>query len=625
MSPSFERRNEITRGSCMNREIVDTIIAAGHSNLVSRFRAVARAFPDKLAVMRLIRGEVEAESLTFAELDRRARSLAAQFQQRRAQGSRAIMLFENGVECVYAFLGCTYARVIAAPMPAPVSGKVERYLARVRNVIADGGIRYVLTTETLAQRLREAASRMEGFERLEWLIVDQMEDRSAEWVEETVAESSVAYLQYTSGSTASPKGVMVTHRNLVTLIDYNGMVLGHRSAGTQAVCWMPYFHDYGLIEGLLMPLTHGMSVYIMSPYDFVQNPARWLEVIHRYRASHSSGPNFAFDLCSRKSSAEQRSRLDLSCWHRATCGGEPIRSSTMKKFIETFAPCRFSPTALVPVWGLAEATLVVTLAKSGVTYYELDSTELQNHRVRPPVGNARVTTLVGCGEVTPGPWNIDVRIVNPDTRGLMPPGEVGEIWVRGDVVAQGYWNRPAETEATFHGEIKGVPGRYYLRTGDLGFMDGRELVFTGRHKDLIIVEGRNHYPQEIEKTAENSYRALRPGCSIAFSIDLEGPVRVVLVCELNNTHYLRESGMNERAGGIPVTRSELEAAVRREVAEEHHVRLHDIVIVPTGAIPKTTSGKLQRSACKVQYLNGTLPLYGLEMAQAPSFSAGHAA
>jgi acyl-CoA synthetase (AMP-forming)/AMP-acid ligase II len=577
---------------------------AGHSDLLSLFRSAARAWPEKLAVTHLVHGEEPGKSLTFAELDQRARSLAAHFQLLRGQGERAIMLVENGVESVYGFLGCVYARVIAVPMPAPMSGKVERYLPRVRNVIRDGGIRFVLTTALLAHKLRDVADRMEGLDRLEWLIVDELPDFSQRWVEEAVHESAVAYLQYTSGSTAAPKGVMVTHRNLTRLIEYNGTLLGHNTAGTKAVCWMPYFHDYGLIVGLLVPLAHGMPVYIMTPFDFVQNPMRWLNAIHRYRASHSDGPNFAFDLCARKSTARQRGHLDLSCWHRASCAGEPIRSSSMKHFIETYAPHGFTPAALAPSWGLAEATLLVTLAEGGVKYYELDAAQLENHRVTPSAPGARSRTLVSCGQVGSGPWEIEVQIVNPDTLEVVAPGEVGEIWVGGDLVTKGYWNRPAETEKAFYAQIRGIADKYFLRSGDLGFRDGRELVFTGRRKDLIIVEGRNHYPQDIEKAAEKSHPALRPGCSIAFSVDSEGPVQVVLVCELSRDYCLR--GQTAAPSDIQVARKELEAAIRREVSEEHQIRVHDIVVIPTNTIPKTSSGKLQRSGCKARYLDGSL-------------------
>ena len=577
---------------------------ARHSDLLSLFRSIASALPENLAVTHLVRGEEPGTSLTFAELDQRARSLAAHFQRLRGQGERAIMLVENGVESVYAFLGCVYGRVIAVPMPAPMVGKVERYLPRVRNVIRDGGIRFVLTTALLAHKLRDVADRMEGLDCLEWLIVDELPDFSQRWVQEAVQGSDLVYLQYTSGSTSAPKGVMVTHRNLTKLIEYNGTMLEYNTAGTQAVCWMPYFHDYGLIEGLLVPLAYGMPVYIMTPLDFAQDPMRWLNAIHRYRASHSAGPNFAFDLCARKSTPQQRSRLDLSCLHRASCAAEPIRSSSMKRFIEAYAPHGFAPTALAPAWGLAEATLLVTLAEGGVKYYELDAAQLEHHRVKPSAPQARSRMLVGCGQVGLGPWEIEVQIVNSDTLEVVPSGEVGEIWVGGDLVTKGYWNRPAETENIFHAQIRGIADKYYLRSGDLGFMDGPELVFTGRRKDLIIVEGRNHYPQDIEKTAEKSHRALRPGCSIAFSVDSEGPVQVVLVCELNSGYCLR--AQTTASSDIQVARTDLEAAIRREVSEDHQIRVHEIVVIPTNTIPKTSSGKLQRSGCKASYLDGSL-------------------
>jgi acyl-CoA synthetase (AMP-forming)/AMP-acid ligase II len=582
----------------------DLLSTARHRDLLSLFRSVAHAFAEKLAVTHLVHGEEPGRSLTFAGLDQQARSLAAHFQRLRGQGERAIMLVENGVESVYAFLGCVYGRVIAVPMPAPMLGKVERYLPRVRNVIRDGGIRFVLTTAPLARQLRDAAVRMEGLDRLEWLIVDELPDLSRQWAEESVQGHDLAYLQYTSGSTSAPKGVMVTHRNLTMLIEYNGRVLGYNTAGTQAVCWMPYFHDYGLIEGLLVPLAHGMPVYIMTPLDFARDPMRWLNAIHRYRASHSAGPNFAFDLCARKSTPQQRSRLDLSCLHRVSCAAEPIRSSSMKRFIEVYAPHGFAPTALAPSWGLAEATLLVTLSEGGVTYYELDAAELENHRVKPSAQKARSATFVGCGQVGSGPCENEVRIVNPETLELVPPGEVGEIWVGGDLVAKGYWNRPAETASLFHAQIRGSPDKYYLRSGDLGFMDGRELVFTGRRKDLIIVEGRNHYPQEIEETAEKSHPALRPGCSIAFSVDSEGPVRVVLVCELSKGYCLQTQAAS--SSDIQVVRKDLEAAIRREVSEDHQIRVHEIIVIPTNTIPKTSSGKLQRSSVKASYLDGSL-------------------
>ena len=592
--------------SSRSKERIHSILAAGHPDLVTHFRALALAIPDKVALTYLARGEEEEGSITFAGIDAHARSLAAWFQHRGAQGERALMLFEAGVESLHAFLGCAYGRVIAVPMPVPLSGNVDRYLSRVRNVVIDGGIRYVLTTSALLEKLRHVAGRMEGLDRVEWLAVDELRDGPERWVEPKVDESDLTYLQYTSGSTAAPKGVMITHRNLMKIIAYNGDIFGYATHGTQGVCWMPYFHDFGLIEGLLMPLAHGMSVYLMSPFSFVQDPVRWLNAIHRYRASHSSGPNFAFDLCVRKTTPEQRARLDLSCWRRANIAAEPIRSATVDRFLETFAPHGFAPEALSPGWGLAEATLVVTAAESGTRYYELDAAKLEKHCVEPRVANKPSRTMVGCGRVWKGPWKVDVKIVDPETFEITPRGQIGEIWVSGDLVAQGYWNRPVETEATFHARIKGLPDDLYLRTGDLGFMDGDELVFTGRRKDLIIVEGRNHYPQEIEKTAESSHPCLRSGCSIAFSVDTDEQEQVVLVCELSKGYSLTDDATTSDLDTITVSRKDVQRAVRRGVAEEHQLRVHDVVFLAPGLIAKTTSGKLQRSSCKSRYLNGTL-------------------
>ncbi len=602
-----ELTSDLYRDVTTGKGIIDSILAAGHKDLITRVRSLAHAIPDRTAITYLDRGEEAGGSLTFAEVDRRARSLAAYFQHRRAQGARAIMLFDAGIELVYAFMGCLYGRVIAVPMPAPGSSKLDRYLVRVKNVIVDGEAHFVLTTASIKQRLQTIARAMQGFENVTWVAVDELEDLSNNWVREPVQESDLTYLQYTSGSTSTPKGVMITHRNMMKVIEYNGLVTGCPAFGTKTVCWMPYFHDFGLIDGLLVPLAHGMPVYLMSPHDFVHDPMRWVNAVDRYRASHSSGPNFSFDLVARKSTLEQRRRLDLSCWRRANNTAEPIRPSSIARFLESFAPHGFSPEAMAPCYALAEASLSVTLAGRGVTYLSLDADEFEQHRIKLRTEGGPIKTMVGCGRVWPGPWHVDVRIVNPETFLLTPPNEVGEVWVSGDLVAKGYWNRPVETEEKFHAQIKDLPGVRYLRTGDLGFIHGDELVITGRRKDLIIVEGRNHYPQDIELTVEKSLPCLRPGCSIAFSVETEDEVRVVFVCELAAGYYLAEEGPEGAAAtGVAVSRKELERTIRREVAEEHQLRIHDIVFLVAGLLPKTTSGKVERSGCKLKYMDGVL-------------------
>lgn len=587
------------------RKLVAQVRSAGHATLMPYFRALASVLPERTAVTRLIDGETEGASITFGQMDRAARSLAAYFQGREARGTCAMMLFEAGVEVIQSFLGCTYAGVIAVPMPAPLSGKVDRYLNRVKGVVLDCDIRYILTTTSIMNILRDVASTIDGLADVEWIAMDALADRSDAWHEPEQDADDLAYLQYTSGSTSTPKGVMITHRNLTRIIEYNGVATGCSTLGTQSVCWCPYFHDFGLIEGLLIPLAFGMSVYVMTPFDFVKNPVRWVNAIHRYRASHSSAPNFAFDLVARKTTAEQRRLLDLSCWRRANNAAEPIRSTSIERFIEAFEPFGFRRDAMSPAWGLAEATLMITMADEGPKYYPLDAQLLRSHQVRQVVAEKTSIVMVGCGRVWPGLCDVDVRIVNPDTFELSPPGEIGEIWVSGEVVAKGYWKRPGDTEEKFHAQIKGLPGTRYLRTGDLAFMDGNELVFTGRRKDLIIIEGRNHYPQEIEKTAEASHPALRPGATIAFSVDGEEQSRLVVVSEISAEYFGGDAGDGD-GEALSALRRNLEKAIRSEVVEEHQIRVHDIVFISPGSIPKTTSGKLQRSLCREKYESRSL-------------------
>ena len=590
----------------VRRKLVDEVRGAGHTTVSSYFHALAAAIPERAAVTRLVDGETEGRSLTFGEMDRRARSLAAYFQGHGAQGTCAMMLLEGGPEVMECFLGCAYGSVISVPMPAPLSGKVERYLNRIKNVILDCDIRFILTTSGILNRLRAVADEIDGLSGVEWIAVDTLTDLSEAWIAPEQSADDIAYLQYTSGSTSTPKGVMITHHNLIKILEYNGVGTGCSTVGTQSVTWLPYFHDFGLIEGLLLPLAFGMSVYAMTPFDFVKHPVRWVNAIDRYRASHSSGPSFAFDLLARKTTEEQRSVLDLGCWKRANNAAEPIRSSSIERFLEAYVPSGFAREAMAPAWGLAEATLMITLAETGPRYYSLDADALRRDIVREARSGEPSIQMVGCGRVARGTsCKVDVRVVNPDTFELSPPGVIGEVWVSGELLAKGYWKRPEDTEEKFHAQIKDLPGERHLRTGDLGFMDGDELVFTGRRKDLIVVEGRNHYPQEIEKTAEASHPALRPGATIAFSVDTDDLPRLVVVSELSDDYFGGEA-FDTASGTLSALRRELERSIRSEVAEEHQIRVHDIVFISTGSIAKTTSGKLQRSVCREQYVNRSL-------------------
>jgi acyl-CoA synthetase (AMP-forming)/AMP-acid ligase II len=553
----------------------------------------------------LIRGEQEGDTYSYAELDRRARTVAAAFQARGAAGERALMIFDHGLGPIVAFLGCLYAGVISLPLPAPEPGREHRYLPRLGAVVQDAGARYLITTSALWERIESALRTYREFQSMECILIDTLDPQQADRFREMpIRDEDLAYLQYTSGSTSTPKGVMITHGNLTNICRYDGRMLEFDTARV-AVCWMPYFHDYGLIEGQLVPLYYGIPVYLMSPLEFAQKPMRWLNAIHRYRATHSSGPNFAFALCVRKSTPAQRAALDLSCWRVASCAAEPISSRTVESFLKAFRGAGFLPEQFYPTWGLAEATLLVT-GRRTARFYPLDAAALEQHRVVPAAPLGATRTFVGCGSLVENTLGLSVRIVDPETRRPSEPGTIGEIWVSGALLAQGYYNRPAETAATFQARIAGSETEGpFLRTGDVGFMAGDELVFTGRRKDLIIVEGRNHYPQDLEKTAEQSHPGVRPGCSAAFSVEGESEERVIVIAEVNSAY--RISGPiddNDQRQYVPAL--DLIKAIRREIAEEHGISVSEVILVRSGGVHKTSSGKIQRSACRASYLSGRL-------------------
>lgn len=582
---------------------VVTAVDTDCATVQDRLRYYAQVRPNARACMRLIRGEDEGESYSYSELDRRARALAASLQAANARGERALLLADDGIDGLTGFLGCLYAGVISLPLPAPDPGKAHRFLPRFDSVISDAGAKYIVTTSHVLRQI-EAAPWRPPAQALHTILIDAVHlEKADDWRPVEADPDAVAYLQYTSGSTSTPKGVMVSHRNLLSICRYNGRLLDFDSVGA-AVCWMPYYHDFGLIEGLLMPLWHGMPIYVMRPLEFVQKPVRWLNAIHKYRATNSSGPNFAFALSVRKISPAQRAELDLSCWRAACCAAEPINSRTIQAFLDSFGRCGFRPSALRPGWGLAEATLVVTCRQRPVVY-DLDAAQLEKHRVEFSVAGRQVRTLVGCGSVGHNELGVTVRIVDPETCRPSPPGRVGEIWVAGRLLARGYWNRPTETAETFQARIAGSDEGPFLRTGDLGFLVGDELVFTGRRKDLIIVEGRNHYPHDLERTVEQSHPAVRQGCTIAFSVDIDGDERVVIVAEIGREYRVSDSC---EAGDTRqwIHASDVIKAIRQEVSEEHGIGVWEVVLVRPGAVPKTSSGKLQRSACRASFLSGRL-------------------
>jgi len=459
-----------------------------------------------------------------------------------------------------------------------------------------------------------------------WLATDDITSAGSDsdvsllqaWKVPDVNADSLAFLQYTSGSTAAPKGVMLTHGNLLhnmrAICDAFGIIPEKDSA----MFWLPFYHDMGLIGGVLAPIYCGAANTLMSPLDFLQRPIRWLQAISRYQATISGGPNFAFDLCVRKVRPEQKAELDLSSWRVVFNGAEPIRAGTFDRFADAFAECGFRKESFYPCYGLAEATVFVSgiERKQPPLVLHLDAGALSNGKLVPVLvqesidqDNSEVRTLVGCG------WtrtNHDVVIVDPVELTPLKKDEggttaIGEIWVSGPSIAQGYWDLPEESERVFFATLDGEPGARYMRTGDLGFIYEGQLFIAGRLKDLIIIDGLNHYPQDIELTVETSHPALRPGCSAAFSTEVNNRERLVVVAEMTRANKLKSLQEDNDAA---IDAGTVERAIRGAVARNHDLRIQNVVLLKPGTVPKTSSGKIQRHASKQGYLEGTLDVWG---------------
>ncbi|HEU4538165.1 MAG TPA: fatty acyl-AMP ligase, partial [Polyangiaceae bacterium] len=587
--------------------------------LVSLLRWRAHVQPDALAYA-FVGPAPGAPSLTYGELDRRARAFGRRLQSLAADGERALLLFPPGLQFIEAFFGCLYAGGVAVPAAAPSEANLRRSLPRLSGIARDARAAFVLTTQSLRERLGPVAPELGA---RHWLAPEDASPEGAErWQAPPLGAESLAFLQYTSGSTGSPKGVMVSHANVLHNSAYIRQGFQH-SEESVGVCWLPSFHDMGLIDGIIQPLYSGFPCHLMSPAAFVQHPLAWLEAVSRLRATHSGGPDFAYDLCVRRTRPEERAALDLSRWAVAYTGAEPVRLDTLERFREAFAVAGFRARALYPCYGLAEATLKVSGGRRGQGHVTCHAraAELERHRVEVvegPLAEPGLTrALVGCGQVSGG---VEVAIVHPEGGRRCADDEVGEIWVAGPSVAKGYWGKPEETERTFHARLEGAPGgdeRRFLRTGDLGFLRGGELFITGRLKDLIIVDGRNHYPHDLEHAARASHPRLQASTCAAFGVEQDGAERVVVAIEVGRQELRRldlpaEPEASEGPGpasGQPLG-GLLVRAIRRALAEQHDVAAHRVLLLRPGAIPKTSSGKVQRRSCRARFLEGELePLF----------------
>ncbi len=573
--------------------------------IVDLLRQRAAYRPHDRAFTFLVDGENEELNITYAELDRKARTVGAWLMDRGMVGKRVLLLYPSGLDFIAAFMGCLYGGAIAVPAYPP---RKNRSVERIEAIAADADASVALTTRDVLDRFDGLRATAPSLENLVWKVDSELEPEWAgRWERPDIDGDTLAFLQYTSGSTGTPKGVMLSHENLL----HNSLRIMQAFEITRSqsgVFWLPSFHDMGLIGGILVPLYGGKFNVLMSPVAFLQKPLRWLQAIAKYRATISGGPNFAYELCVRKTTPEQRAALDLSSWSLAFNGAEPVRAETIDAFCEAFAPSGFRRQAFYPCYGLAESTLMVTggMKFEAPVIRSFDAASIETGAAVPRPANATGgRRLVGSGRELDGQ---DVLIVDPQTCEALPPGRVGEIWVSGPSVAQGYWNRPEASQETFGAMLsqpepappaKGVAkwrpnAGPYLRTGDLGFFDEGELFVTGRLKDLIIIRGRNHYPQDIEHAVEEASPLVRAGSVAAFAVDVDGRERVVVVAEV-------ERGRRDAA--------EVAAAfdaIRKRLATEHEVAVEAIVLVRPNSIPKTSSGKIQRHACKRQFLENAL-------------------
>lgn len=534
-------------------------------------------------------GETQGNTLSYSQVDRNARIIAAQLQALGSRGERALLLYPSGLEYISAFFGSMYAEAIAVPLYLP---QPRRAHLRFDSVANDARPKFVLTSAAVLPRVQILVKQSAILKEAHLLVTDEAANGLEEtWQPPNIDTDTAVMLQYTSGSAGKAKGVLLTHDNLLQ----NQALIGDAfklSSDTVIVSWLPLHHDMGLIGGVLQPLFGGYPCVLLPATAFSKSPLCWLKAISRFKATTSGGPNFAYELCARRITAEQKKGLDLSHWRVAFNGAEPVRDETLTRFAAAFESHGFSRTAFYPCYGLAEATLIVTGGKSQSEPRTLtvDKEELKRNRMMTCVSESCSSqVLVSSGYPADGQI---VAVVDPQTFTRCASNQIGEIWVKGRTVGQGYWNQPDETKRTFAGRIQDSDEGPFLRTGDLGFIHEDELFICGRLKDLIIIRGLNYYPQDIEASVESSHPALRKWSGAAFSVDVEGEERLVVVQEVDRQ--------------LPATTDEVFTAIRNAIGGNHELDVYAIVLIRTGTIPKTSSGKIQRSVCRERFLLGTL-------------------
>lgn len=535
------------------------------TTIIDVLRRRAELTPDERVFLFLDKGEHEGDACTFAQLDRKAMAIGTRLRALGAGGKRVLLPNPPGLEFVANFFGCLYAGAVAVPACSSLLG--PRKHDRLRFIVADAEVEFILAASTESvSSFRESIAGDDWSSRVTLLANDEAPAiGDADWSPTDCEPDDVAYIQYSSGATSAPKGVVISHRNVMG----NQRMLQQAfktSEDSVVVSWLPHFHDMGLVGVVQHAIYAGMSVVLMAPVEFIRRPVQWLRAVSKYRATISGAPNFAYDLCVDRVK-EAMAELDLSCWQVAFNGSEPVKAETMKRFAEKFGKAGFRMESFYPCYGLAEATLFVSSREQS-----------------EPVVSRR--SVVSCG---PGE---SVLIVDPKTHRRCLEGTEGEIWVGGPHVAQGYWKRPEETRKVFKACLSDSGAGPFLKTGDLGYLLDGQLYVTGRLKELIILHGKNHYPQDIEATVAASHPLLRRDCGAVFSVDVTGREELVVLQEVKRQ--------------TPPEKSfEIKRAIRRALAEDRAIKPHSVVLLRPNTIPKTSSGKVMRSACRADFLQNT--------------------
>jgi len=563
------------------------------TNIVEILQQQAKTKPDKTAYIFLEDGENKEIKLTYQELDLKAKAIAAHLQKLVSPGARALLVYSynSGLEFITAFFGCLYAGVVAVPCHPPQN---RLTIAEVQTRLESSAAETILTNASLFNKLKTKLSQVEN-SKLHWLNTDKLDSlEPATWVKPELNQDSLAFLQYTSGSTGEPKGVMITHGCLLQNQEMLRLAFGH-SEKTIGVGWLPLFHDMGLIGNVIQVAYLGASCVMMSPVSFVQKPIRWLQAISKYKATTSGAPNFAYNLLCDRVKEEQLAQLDLSSWEVAFCGAEPVQVQTLESFSRKFAKSGFCKSAFFPCYGMAEATLMITGGNKAKfpTIKHLDKVALeQDKAVVAEEHQKGITTIVSAGY----PWlDGKIAIVDPQSLSECATNQIGEIWFSSSTVGQGYWQLSQATEKTFQTNLDGQG--QFLRTGDLGFIDHGELYITGRLNDVLVFWGLNHYPQNIEQTVAECHSGLKAGFGTAFAVTVAGKEQLVIVQEI------------ERSYRKSLVVDDVVEAIRWAIFQEHFIDIYGIVLLKPGRLPKTSSGKVQRSACRKKFLDQSLDIW----------------